>query len=192
MTCKQLLLGYYIRTMTGTFTQIVFSFQICLRKGLDIYKCFKWKTNTWACKQLLLGLSVRDYDWTFHLGSLFLSIYCEKETHLDFWRKMKYLWLTSDYYLGLILEAMDEPFTQEAFILSLLFEMVKVWINHFEFDYEKGLILDQTFICICWWNKLEMILKWFDLGKYLTLDQAYFCSFFWKWFFLRYLWLILN
>lgn len=39
---------------------------------------------------------------------------------------------------------MTVPFTQVAFFFQFN-EMVKVWINHFKVDYEKSLMLDQTF-----------------------------------------------
>ena len=36
-------------------------------------------------------------------------------------------------------------FHPSTFFISLLFEMVKLWISCFEFDYEKSLMLGQAF-----------------------------------------------
>lgn len=167
-------LGLILRTMTGSFTHVVFFFPIYCEKVLDNYKCFKWKTNTWSCKLLQLGLNVQDYDWTFDSGNLFLSIYCKKETHLYIWKKTNYLWLIRDYQFGLILIVMTWPFTLVAFfshyylkwsrhelvILNLIMKRVWCWVKclfslRYELSYENGLRNDlKSLMEMVWFGKL--------------------------------------
>lgn len=120
-------LGLILGTMTGPFARVVFFFPSCFPKGSNIYTCFEWKTNTWALKILQFGVSVWDYDWAFHPGSIFLSIYCEKETHLNFGEK-EYLWLASYYGLGLILRVMTRPFTHVTFFFQFIVKRRRRWI----------------------------------------------------------------
>lgn len=139
---------------------LFFSFQFVCEKSLDIYKCFEWKTNTRACKQILLGLSVRDYDWIFHKGNISLSIYCEKGDTFLFFVKNKVFMTYKRLPLGPNTQGHDWTFHLGSLFLSLLFEMVKVCFSHFKFDYEN-LMLGQVFICVCGWIELW---KWFVVG----------------------------
>lgn len=137
--------------MTGPFTQVVFFFQfVC--KMFDIYKCLEWNTNTRACKLFQLELSVRDYDWTIHPCSIFISIYCKKVMCLCF-GESEYLLLTSDYHLSLILGAMTVPFNQVVFfflyclksskyelvILNLIMKRAWCWVKHFYLHFRSKL-----------------------------------------------------
>lgn len=70
------------------------------------------------------------------------------------------------YYIG----AMNGPFTQVAFFFHY-YEKVKVWINHFEFDYENCLILGQTFDFHL--NRLWKIVWSGFEKKELGVDQAF-------------------
>lgn len=135
-------------------------------KGLNIYKCFEWKTNTWTCELLQLRLNVQDYDWTFHPDSLFLSIYCENETHLYFCERrvfLTYKWLPLGHTQGY-----DWTFHPGSLFLSLMFEIVEVWIIRFELAYEKSLMLGQTFDL-----SLQIkLIKWFELYQVLKLFEV--------------------
>jgi hypothetical protein len=77
-------MGLILESMTKPLIQVVFFFQFVCEKIWIFISVFAWKTNTWACKLLQLGLNGRDSDRTFHPDSLFLSIYLEKENHLYF------------------------------------------------------------------------------------------------------------
>lgn len=72
-------------------------------------------------KLLQLGPNTQVDDWTFHPGSIFLS---------------------------------------------LLFEIVELWISCFDFDWEKSLVLDQAFDLCCkkrFWNGCESMVKMVEL-----------------------------
>lgn len=80
---------------------------------------------------------------------------------------------------------MTGPFTQIAFFFHYCFES-KYEFNHFEFDCEKGSMLDQAFICICEYElSYESVFESlkFDSENDLiwkncsTLDQALFLLF---------------
>lgn len=63
-------------------------------------------------KILPLGPITRDYEWTFHPDSLFLSIFCEKVwIFTSLLNERQTLKLTNYYNLGLMFGTMTGPFT---------------------------------------------------------------------------------
>lgn len=135
--------------------------------------CFERNTNTWVCKLLQPKPNIRDYDWTLHPCSLFISIYCERETHLNFCERQvfmtyKLLQLRPNTW------GYEWTFYLSSLFILLLFEIVKVWIHHFDFNGEKSLMLGQAFD-LCCEASCENGLKLFRAMKiHFALDKGFY------------------
>lgn len=73
--CKLLQLGFNVQTMIEHFTYVVFFFWFIVKRR---HICILAKNEVFMTyKRLPLGHNTWGYEWTFHQGSLFLSLLFE-------------------------------------------------------------------------------------------------------------------